>query len=68
MEEKYLQEGLQTIGCDRELCDRIVRECDRQRQLQELKVLRCRLIEEMHEAQKKVDCLDHLIRIQKKGE
>ena len=68
MEEKYLQEGLRTIGCDRELCDRIVSESDRNRRLQELKVLRCRLIEEMHEVQKKVDCLDHLIRIQKKGE
>ena len=30
--------------------------------LHQMKILRCALMEELHQSQRKVDCLDHLIR------
>ena len=30
--------------------------------LHQMKILRCDLMEELHQSQRKVDCLDHLIR------
>ncbi len=30
--------------------------------LRQMKIIRCDLMEELHQSQRKVDCLDHLIR------
>ncbi len=34
--------------------------------LRQMKKQRCELIHEMHESQKKIDCIDYLIRLQEK--
>ena len=52
-------------GCSEESTVMVERLCSEGRlddALHQMKVIRCDLMEELHQSQRKVDCLDHLIR------
>ena len=52
-------------GCSEESAVMVERLCSEGRlddALHQMKVIRCDLMEELHHSQRKVDCLDHLIR------
>ena len=60
-----LKTGLADVGMRRELVNQALELCSAGRDddlVRFLKVQRCELIEKMHESQRKVDCLDYLIR------
>ena len=68
MKEQLIQ-GLSEAGCSKETAKRIgilyeAGSCDEV--LCRMKVLRCVLIDEMHESQRRVDRMDFLIRHQEK--
>ncbi len=65
MEEERLIQNLADAGCNSEVAQKILQFCnkgDLQDALQLMKKDRCRLMEELHESGRKVDCLDFLIR------
>ena len=52
-------------GCPEESAKIVARLCSDGKlddALHQMKILRCDLMEELHQSQRKVDCLDHLIR------
>ncbi len=68
-EKERLMQGLADAGCDAETAERISRLCEEgsyDEALHQMKVQRCTLVEQMHESQRKVDCMDFLIRKQEK--
>ena len=69
MNLKQLKQNLSDAGCDNEVVENIVRMCESgnvEGALQIMKKDRCRLMEELHESGRKVDCLDFLIRATEK--
>ena len=69
MDLKQLKQNLSDAGCDNEVVKNIVRMCESgnvEGALQIMKKDRCRLMEELHESGRKVDCLDFLIRATEK--
>ncbi len=63
--------NLQDAGCDHMQIQKFIQYLenqDIQKQLSFLKCHRCTLINEVHNVQKKIDCLDYLIYQLKKGE
>lgn len=68
--ENELSRCLSDCGCSSE----IIKEIETLQQngngeeaLRKLRRVRCDLMEQLHESQKKVDCLDYLIRTQKQS-
>ena len=60
-----VKEDLLGAGCGEEDAAAVERLCQSGElagALHELKVLRCGLMEELHQSQRRVDCLDYLIR------
>ncbi len=61
--------NLLDAGCSKESAATVERLCSERRlddALHQMRVLRCNLMEDLHQVQKKVDCLDHLIRLTEK--
>ena len=69
MEQKQLEKNLADAGCTRETTKDIIRMFESgnvEGALQIMKKDRCRLMDELHESGRKVDCLDYLIRATEK--
>ena len=65
MERERLKQNLADAGCTGEVAQKIVRFCSDGNlpdALQLMKKDRCRLMDELHENGRKVDCMDFLIR------
>ena len=65
MEQERLIQNLADAGCTGELAQKIMRFCgdgNLPDALQLMKKDRCRLMDELHETGRKVDCMDFLIR------
>ena len=65
MDYERLRQNLSDAGCGESVIQEIVSLSENGRfteALQKMKKDRCRLIEELHESGRKVDCLDFLIR------
>jgi hypothetical protein len=65
MEQERLMQNLSDAGCTGEVSQKIMRFCsdgDLPDALKLMKRDRCRLMDELHEIGRKVDCLDFLIR------
>ena len=65
MDFERMKQNLSDAGCDEIVMDEIIRLYENGRvqdALQKMKKDRCRLMEELHESGRKVDCLDFLIR------
>ena len=69
MDMKRLKQNLSDAGCCSEASEDILRMCkagDMEGALRMMKKDRCRLMDELHESGRKVDCLDFLIRTTEK--
>ena len=67
--KEQLIQGLSEAGCSKKTAERIgalYEAGSYDEVLRQMKVQRCVLIDEMHESQRKVDCMDFLIRNQEK--
>lgn len=65
MDIEKLRSGLADVGCMPDESDAIVQMCicgNMKDALQKMRKNRCRLMDELHESGRKVDCLDFLIR------
>lgn len=65
VELEKIRINLMDAGCDGEelaKAERLFESGDTEALLRHLKRCRCSRMEELHESQRKVDCLDHLIR------
>lgn len=65
MDLKRLKQNLSDAGCCNETSEDIIRMCEAgniEGALRMMKKDRCRLMDELHESGRKVDCLDFLIR------
>jgi hypothetical protein len=65
MEQERLIQNLLDAGCTSEVAQKIMRFCGDGNLPDALKLMkkdRCRLMDELHETGRKVDCLDFLIR------
>ena len=65
MMAETIRNHLLDAGCPEESANIVERLCSNGRlddALHQMKILRCDLMEELHQSQRKVDCLDHLIR------
>ena len=63
--ENAVKRNLLDVGCSNESADYVDRLYQAGRisdALHEMKVLRCDLMDELHQSQRRVDCLDYLIR------
>ena len=69
IEKEQLIQRLSETGCGKETAERIgtlYEACSYDEMLHQMKVLRCELIDEMHDIQRRVDRMDFLIRSQEK--
>ena len=69
MDLKRLKQNLSDAGCCTETTGDIIRMCEAGNMEEALRIMkkdRCRLMDELHESGRKVDCLDFLIRITEK--
>ncbi len=69
MDLKRLKQNLSDAGCCKEITEDIIRMCkagNMEGALQMMRKDRCRLMDELHESGRKVDCLDFLIRTTEK--
>ena len=69
MDLKQLKQNLSDAGCCKEITEDIIRMCkagNMEGALQMMRKDRCRLMDELHESGRKVDCLDFLIRTTEK--
>ncbi len=60
-----VKNNLLDVGCSEESAEIVERLCSEGRlddALHQMRIIRCDLMEELHQSQRKVDCLDHLIR------
>ena len=65
MNAESARQCLTDIGCSPDRIDRLAELVEAGRLTeakQRLRCLRCDLMEELHQSQRKVDCIDHLIR------
>ena len=65
MEQERLRQNLTDAGCIGEVAQKIVQLCNDGKLPDALRLMkkdRCRLMDELHESGRKVDCLDFLIR------
>ena len=65
MDFERMKQNLSDAGCGEIVIDEIIRLYENGRvrdALQKMKIDRCRLMDELHESGRKVDCLDFLIR------
>ena len=63
--ENAVKRNLLDVGCSNESADYVDRLYQAGRisdALHEMKVIRCDLMDELHQSQRRVDCLDYLIR------
>ena len=69
MDLKRLKQNLSDAGCCKEITEDIIRMCkagNMEGALQMMRKDRCRLMDELHESGRKIDCLDFLIRTTEK--
>ncbi len=69
MDLKRLKQNLSDAGCSKKATEDIIRMCESGNMagaLQMMRKDRCRLMDELHESGRKVDCLDFLIRTTEK--
>ena len=69
MDLKRLKQTLSDAGCSSEASGDIIRMCEAGNMEGAIRIMkkdRCRLMDELHESGRKVDCLDFLIRTTKK--
>lgn len=69
MDLKRLKQNLSDAGCCNEASEDIIRMCEAGNMEDALRIMRkdrCRLMDELHESGRKVDCLDFLIRTTEK--
>ena len=69
MDLKRLKQNLSDAGCCNEASEDIIRMCEAGNMEGALRIMRkdrCRLMDELHENGRKVDCLDFLIRATEK--
>ena len=60
-----VKENLQDAGCSEDSAqavENLLRAGQLRDALRQMKVMRCDLMDELHQSQRKVDCLDYLIR------
>ena len=65
MEQEILIQNLTDAGCTGEVAQKIIQLCNDGNLPDALRLMkkdRCRLMDELHESGRKVDCLDFLIR------
>lgn len=70
MDLKRLKQTLSDAGCCNETSEDIIRMCESGNMVGALQMMRkdrCRLMDELHESGRKVDCLDFLIRTTEKA-
>ena len=71
MELKAMFDNLADVGCtkhDAEIAGELFKNGQTDELIQFLKKCRCSLMDEMHESQRKVDCMDFLIRRAERNE
>lgn len=56
-----VRQNLQDAGCTEEMVEEFIQAGKKEQQIQLLAVQRRRLLEELHRAEKRIDCLDYLI-------
>lgn len=64
LSKENIKKNLSDAGCNQKQIDTFIQSLDKDtfdQQLLFLKCQRCSLIEKLHDAQKKVDCIDYLI-------
>ena len=64
-----MKQYLKDAGCEKQAQNKICslfEQKDYVSVMKELRIVRCNLIEEMHKVQRRVDCIDDLIRNQEK--
>ena len=64
-EESVVKQNLLDVGCSdasAAFVDQLVQSGRMQDALHEMRVIRCDLIDQLHQSQRRVDCLDYLIR------
>ena len=69
MDLKRLKQNLADAGCCTEAAGDIIRMCEAGNMEGVIRIMkkdRCRLMDELHESGRKVDCLDFLIRLAEK--
>ena len=69
MDLKRLKQNLSDVGCCSDMAEDIIRMCETGNMEGALRIMkkdRCRLMDELHESGRKVDCLDFLIRVTEK--
>ena len=69
MMTETVRNHLLDAGCPVESAETVEQLCSKGRldgALHQMKILRCDLMEDLHQVQRKVDCLDHLIRLTEK--
>ena len=69
MMTETVRNHLLDAGCPAESSETVERLCSEGRlddALHQMRILRCDLMENLHQVQRKVDCLDHLIRLTEK--
>ena len=69
MDLKRLKQNLSDAGCCSDVSEDIISMCETgnmEGALRMMKKDRCRLMDELHESGRKVDCLDFLIRVTEK--
>jgi hypothetical protein len=69
MDLKRLKQNLSDAGCCKKTTEDVIRMCESGNMagaLQMMRKDRCRLMDELHESGRKVDCLDFLIRTTEK--
>lgn len=69
MDIEKIRTNLADAGCSARESERIIRMCESgswKDALQQMRKNRCRLMEELHESGRKVDCMDFLIRVTEK--
>lgn len=63
--KQAIKENLLDAGCaeaSAQAVERLYRAGQLQDALRQMKVIRCNLMDELHKSQRRVDCLDYLIR------
>lgn len=59
-----LTQALKDAACDDQICQRVICFLERNRTDDAIRILRghrCGLLEELHEHQRRIDCLDYLV-------
>ncbi|WP_294580829.1 hypothetical protein [uncultured Thomasclavelia sp.] len=67
LSRETLIQNLKDAGCNQQEIASFLDKKDKASQIRFLKCYRCQLLEQVHEVNKKIDCLDYLLYLLKRG-